>query len=156
MPKTDHTKQKLLTGCIFIVYIIAVLCLTFVVRETMDLRTTENRGVILQPFRQVEAMLHQPNHFFWLMQIVLNVALFIPFGFLLPFITKLFRNPILTTAFGAVCSGAIETMQYITGRGLTEIDDVITNTTGALFGVVLYWLWVFIRAKLSPQDPDRS
>ena len=35
-------------------------------------------------------------------------------------------------------SGTIEIMQYITGRGLTEVDDVITNTIGAAVGVVIY------------------
>ena len=77
-------------------------------------------------------------HFFWFKQIFLNVLLFVPLGFLLPMIHTRFRNPILTVATGCVFSCFIEITQYITGRGLTEVDDVITNTIGAAVGVAMY------------------
>ena len=44
-------------------------------------------------------------------------------------------------------SGFIETMQYITGRGLTEVDDIITNTTGAAVGAFIYWAAVVVKEK---------
>ena len=122
----------------FGVYIFAVLTLTFVLRETMILRMHDNRGVVLEPLREVEAMLHQPNHLFWFMQIFLNILLFVPFGFLLPIVSERLRNPILTVFAGFLFSAGIETMQYITGRGLTEVDDVINNTAGAVFGYIAF------------------
>ena len=95
--------------------------------------------MVLQPFREFEAMVNG-MHFFWFKQIFLNVLLFVPFGFLLPMISKHFRNPILTVVTGCIFSCFIEITQYITGRGLTEVDDVITNTIGAAVGVMLYKL----------------
>lgn len=133
-----YDNRKELTHLAFLVYILAVLFLTFIVRENMVLRTPENRGVILQPLRELEAMIKQPDHFFWFMQIFLNILLFIPFGALLPCISQRVRNPFITVVAGFIFSGAIETMQYITGRGLTEIDDVITNTVGAAVGYIVY------------------
>lgn len=133
-----NATTKKITHFVFIIYIIGVLSLTFIVRETMILRTPDNRGVILEPFREIDAMLHQPIHFFWFMQISLNILLFIPFGFLLPIISKRFRSLWLTTVIGFIFSAGIETMQYITGRGLTEVDDVINNTAGAMVGYMLY------------------
>ena len=130
--------RKNITRVVFIIYIIGVLSLTFIVRETMILRTPDNRGVVLELFREIDAMLHQPNHFFWFMQIFLNILLFVPFGFLLPMISKRFQNLLLITVTGFVFSAGIETMQYITGRGLTEVDDVINNTVGAVVGYILY------------------
>lgn len=138
---------KKLTRLVFIVYIIGVLSFTFIVRETMILRTPDNRGVVLEPFREVDAMLHQPNHFFWFMQISLNILLFIPFGFLLSIISKRFRSLWITTVIGFIFSAGIETMQYITGRGLTEVDDVINNTLGALIGYVIYALMIYLHKK---------
>ena len=137
------------TIAVFIIYLIAVLSLTFIVRETMILRTPDNRGLILKPFREIDAMLHQPNHLFWFMQIFLNILLFVPFGFLLPMISKRFKNLLLTTVTGFVFSAGIETMQYITGRGLTEVDDVINNTSGALVGYILYVtvMWIYKRTQ---------
>lgn len=140
-----------ITKAVFIIYIIGVLSLTFIVRETMILRTPDNRGVILEPFREIDAMLHQPNHFFWFMQIFLNILLFVPLGFLLPIISEQFRSLWLTTVTGFIFSAGIETMQYITGRGLTEVDDVINNTAGALVGYILYvtvmWMYTRIQAN---------
>ena len=140
---------KKLTRLVFIIYIIGLLSLTFIVRETMILRTPDNRGVVLEPLREIDAMLHQPNHFFWFMQIFLNILLFVPFGFLLPIISERFRSFWLTTVTGFVFSAGIETMQYITGRGLTEVDDVINNTAGALIGYILYVgaMWLYKRTQ---------
>ncbi len=134
-----YDNRKALTNILFLLYILTVLSLTFIVRETMALRTPEHRGVVLQPFREFDAMMNQ-NHLFWFKQIFLNVLLFIPFGFLLPMIHKLFRNPIITLTAGCIFSGCIEITQYITGRGLTEVDDVITNTIDAAVGVAIYKL----------------
>lgn len=134
-----YDNRKKLTQLLFILYILSVLSVTFIVRETMVLRTPENRGVVLQPFREFEAMMNG-MHFFWFKQIFLNVLLFVPFGFLLPMISKHFKNPILTVVTGCIFSGTIELLQYITGRGFTEVDDVITNTIGAAVGVAIYKL----------------
>ena len=53
-------------------------------------------------------------------------------------VSRYFKNPIVTVIAGCLFSGTIEIMQYITGRGLTEVDDVITNTIGAVVGVLMY------------------
>ena len=135
--KILYLNRKTLINTLFFLYIIAVISVTFIVRETMVLRTPENRGVILQPFREFETMMNGA-HFFWFKQIFLNILLFVPFGILLPMVSMRFKNPIITVTTGCILSGLIEIMQYITGRGLTEVDDVITNTIGAAVGVVIY------------------
>ncbi len=40
-------------------------------------------------------------------------------------------------------------MQYITGRGLTEVNDVINNTAGALVGYILYVgvMWIYKKTQ---------
>ncbi len=141
--------RKNITRVVFIIYLLGVLSLTFIVREMMILRTPDNRGVVLEPFREIDAMLHQPNHFFWFMQIFLNILLFVPFGFLLPMISERFRSLWLTAVTDFMFSTGIETMQYITGRGLTEVDDVINNTSGALIGYILYVtvMWIYKRTQ---------
>lgn len=132
-----ETKQRI-ARIVFGAYLVGVLTITFIVRETMVLRMPDNRGVVLEPLREVEAMLRQPNHLFWFMQIFLNILLFVPFGFLLPIVSERLRNPILTVFAGFLFSSGIEAMQYITGRGLTEVDDVINNTAGAMFGYIAF------------------
>jgi glycopeptide antibiotics resistance protein len=80
---------------------------------------------------------------------LLNILLFIPFGFGLPFITSLRMNEIVV--IGALFSVAIELLQLITGlvAGMTfriaDINDVIFNTAGVVIGcwafaIVANWM----------------
>ena len=70
---------------------------------------------------------------------ILNVALFVPVGFLLG---CGFRN--LTwkraLAVGAILSVFIELLQLISRRGLCEVDDVMHNVVGCMIGYGLYKL----------------
>lgn len=70
---------------------------------------------------------------------LLNVAMFIPLGFFLPLLWKKYRKIRNTFLFGLFGTIAIETAQLLTYRA-TDINDVITNTVGALMGYLLFWL----------------
>ncbi len=125
-------KRRLL----FIIYIILVFTFTFIVRETLIWRYSGKHEVTLVPFRQLLGLFKEPNHMMWFLQIILNIILFIPFGFMFPIIhQKLSKS---TIAYGALFSLAIEIMQYISGRGLADIDDLINNTLGAVIGYFIY------------------
>lgn len=64
---------------------------------------------------------------------VLNIILFIPMGFLLPVIWKEYRSIKKTILMGLAVSIMIELLQIFTFR-LTDIDDLITNTSGTFLG----------------------
>lgn len=66
----------------------------------------------------------------------LNVLLFVPLGILLPLLWKRFKNPLRTVFFGLLVSAAIEFLQLFTLRA-TDINDLMTNTSGALMGWII-------------------
>lgn len=68
---------------------------------------------------------------------LLNIVLFMPFGFLLPTIWPHFRKMKNTVCAGFFFSLAIELNQLLNNR-ITDIDDLFTNTFGAIVGYVLY------------------
>ncbi|PHB52227.1 VanZ family protein [Bacillus toyonensis] len=68
---------------------------------------------------------------------LLNIVLFMPLGFLLPTIWPQFRKMKNTIYAGFFFSLAIELSQLLNSR-ITDIDDVFTNTLGAIIGYVLY------------------
>lgn len=73
-------------------------------------------------------------------QIVLNVIMMMPFGFLMPILKKqtFFSCTVRTIVF-SVC---IELLQpLIHGFRSADITDVITNTTGGILGYLLYRLF---------------
>lgn len=66
--------------------------------------------------------------------IILNIIMFLPFGFLLPFISNRFRVYWKTYLAGFAFSLAIEVGQYVLKRGIFEIDDLFDNLLGAIIG----------------------
>lgn len=64
-----------------------------------------------------------------------NVWLFVPLGAALCGLGKQFRWPAVTSFILAIgFSIIIEAVQWFTGIGLSELDDVVSNGLGALFG----------------------
>lgn len=80
-----------------------------------------------------------------LLQILMNIVMYIPLGFLLPCCFSFFekyRYVILITFCGSL---VIELIQLVFRMGLFEVDDVINNTLGAVIGLLIYM--IFKRGK---------
>ena len=73
-------------------------------------------------------------------QFFLNMILFIPVGYLLPYVFRWFRARVHTRPwlFCLLLSLLVENFQLITRRGMYDLDDIISNTLGGLAGQVLY------------------
>ena len=67
---------------------------------------------------------------------LLNIALFVPLGFLLPVLWKKFRKFSNTLSFCFGASLFIEMAQIFTYRA-TDINDLIANTLGGVLGYLL-------------------
>lgn len=67
-----------------------------------------------------------------------NIGMFVPVGF---FVALLWRGATWYRCLwiGFLSSCVIETIQLFIGR-VSDIDDVILNTIGALLGYLLYWM----------------
>lgn len=72
-----------------------------------------------------------------IMTYILNIIMFMPLGFLLPFIWEDFRNLVKVLYTGFLFSLAIEISQLFNNRA-TDIDDLIMNTLGAILGYFVY------------------
>ena len=69
--------------------------------------------------------------------LLLNIALFIPFGWFLEAI--FFQKRKRSVLFQPILfSLIIEFIQYYTGRGTADIDDVISNGLGGAIGVIMF------------------
>ena len=72
-------------------------------------------------------------------EILLNMGMFIPFGFLLTAcLASWKRRCAKVLAAGIIFSCAIEILQFVLWRGLFELDDIVNNAAGAVLG---YWLY---------------
>lgn len=71
-------------------------------------------------------------------QLLLNIGMFVPFGFFLPFAVKRMRKWNRTFLTSMMFSFAIEFVQYFIGRS-ADVDDLIMNTLGGVVGYVLFY-----------------
>jgi len=97
----------------------------------------------LKPFNKIgemKDMLGRGITDYVITEVLGNVALFVPLGFLLPLLWKKQEKlwAMLVTCVGI--SVFIELVQLLIPQRATDIDDVIMNTLGALLGFALYLL----------------
>lgn len=73
--------------------------------------------------------------------VVENVLLFLPFGFFGAWNFKRLRNFFACAGTGLLTSLGIETLQYLTRRGIFQIDDILTNGCGMALGWLVFVVW---------------
>ncbi len=117
-------------GLLFWIYISILLVITFFSREAgtdtrIDLQIGSSFGI------------NTRNDAY----IIENILLFIPYGFLFPLAWKKCKGILPNLFIGFITSLLIETLQLASGRGIFQIDDMITNTLGALIGYLLFWMF---------------
>ena len=78
---------------------------------------------------------------------LLNIAMFLPLGVLLPLAVKRFQRWYWMLAAGAGTSLAIEALQHLLNRGQADVDDLICNTLGAMLGYCLVMLFLSLKGK---------
>ena len=72
---------------------------------------------------------------------IFNILLFIPFGILTCLTLnnkRKLQSIIITAVVGFFMSLTVECIQLITGRGMFELTDLVTNTAGSFIGALLY------------------
>lgn len=80
--------------------------------------------------------------------VIENIIMFIPFGLLFPTAFPQLRRAPACVLLGFCFSTLIELMQLFTQRGHCQVDDVITNTFGALLGWTLFCFVRFCAKRL--------
>lgn len=147
--KVKEEKEQVLIRLLFLVYAAFMLWLLFGQRFkggqldiTLD-GSGENRNFV--PFETVrlywrllqsgasDALLRHA-----VINLVGNVVMFVPSGWFLPCIWRKFRGFFRTVLFTAGVICLVETLQYVTGLGSCDVDDLILNTAGVMLG---YGVW---------------
>ena len=77
-----------------------------------------------------------------------NVLIFIPLGYMLPRLGRAFRNIFICLGTGLLVVLAIELFQLLTAFGSFDVDDILLNELGILIGYLCYRIWsCFTRKK---------
>lgn len=149
--------EHIVIVCIFVYYLTGVLSFTGI-PSIKDI--VQNSFGIITPkgwnFPPEEINLIP---FYWLTEGVRpyleNILLFIPLGFMLPCIWKKYEVLWQTARSGITFSFIIE-MSQLFNRRITDIDDLLMNTLGALIGWVIFRLLKEHLAKLQDKVSVQS
>src|SRR5699024_1806752 len=111
---------------ITLLFIIYVLCLFYVVTFQDVSWSTSNFTPFSEMFR------YEIGSRLFIKNVLGNVILFLPYGFFAAYYLKL-KKPWSILGLSILVSLTIETTQLLIGR-VFDIDDIILNTIGGLFG----------------------
>ncbi len=146
-----YTKNQKRILVLFLLYLAMLIYLVFFA-ETFRRGESLGDGYAynLVPFREIRR--------FWTHMDVLgakavvvnllgNVAAFMPFAFMLPMISPKFCGPFKTVFLTFLLSLCIECVQLVTRVGSFDVDDLLLNTMGGLLGYLLYRIVQKLRVR---------
>lgn len=124
---------------LFILYITTMVFLLFFFDREPRIEYRYN----LEPFVEIKrywSCLHPDGPYFKyaLFNLFGNVALFIPYGFIIPIIFYKRNSFIWVFMSCLVFIGSIETIQLVTKLGAFDVDDIILNFIGGMIGYIIY------------------
>ena len=76
-----------------------------------------------------------------------NVLIFVPFGFLLPLMSRKLKGFFNVLLFSLELSLIVETVQLLTKVGSFDVDDLLLNTIGGMLGYGIYAVLQYIRDR---------
>jgi glycopeptide antibiotics resistance protein len=77
-----------------------------------------------------------------------NIAAFMPFGFMLPLLSVKYRSFIYVALLGILFSLAVEGLQMLMKVGIFDVDDILLNGLGVILGYICYGIFHRIYIKL--------
>ena len=148
-----NARQELLIGIVAVLFLMSVLGTK---KQNQILLALYGAGIIYVTLlsrspgaRQASLTLFWsyrllPGSLYFQRQVMSNILLFVPVGM---FLFRL-RPRGSTFCFPFLVSLMVEVLQFLTARGLFEIDDLISNTLGGLIGCAAVLLWESARQKI--------
>ena len=141
-------KRQFLLYAISLCYIVIVIGATFLSRTPSE---TYNDKMNLNLFSSYIEAYHDIGvvllNNVLLRNLILNVILFIPLGFLLPMYSSKLKKMYIVVPIGLLTTLTIEFTQHFHDYGTFEIDDAFNNTLGTLIGYCIFMIIYKLRNK---------
>lgn len=127
--------------CFSLNLIMTLLGLSMILYMTYVRHVSSVHQFVLYPLRPLYGM--KVSSDYWKVS-VMNIVLYVPFACGLTFLIK--RHPVRSTILVCLCLSVIaELLQYFGTSGVSEVDDVLFNTFGAVLGTLPVVVLVKIR-----------
>ncbi len=146
MLKMKKVHQRI-SWALFIAYLILLVYIMFF-SDALGRVTHGSYSYNLVPLREIRRFYENRNQLgfeAYFLNTYGNVICFLPFGFILPIITKAGENCSATVLLSLMLSLSIEVTQLVFKVGSFDVDDVILNVLGGLLGYIAVTVLKLIR-----------
>ena len=131
MRKSDK-KMRMFGKILFILYLVVTLYAMFFSESLDRTMVSDEYRYNLVLFKEINRFWRMKHTYGWqitIMNLAGNVAFFMPFGFLLPSMSreKIVNNFVSVTLLTMVFSMLIETAQLVLKVGAFDVDDIFLN-----------------------------
>ncbi len=106
------------------------------------------KSVNLVLFDSIKLMWESGSYWLILKNIIGNILLFIPLGFLIPLVSKKGSSGFIIALIGFGTSAVIESLQYFVAHRIFDIDDILLNALGAVVGYFAFRIVLSIYRKV--------
>lgn len=149
---------KIVLGAALAVYVLALIYILFlrgrgnVYMQALTFDEYAKYAVNLVPFETIMVFWralkeNRINTDIALLNIFGNIALFVPFGFLIPVFEKKLRSLWKCAAVSLAVILVVETLQLLFKVGSFDVDDIILNMAGVVIGYAVYKIGFSIYKK---------
>lgn len=139
MKKENKRKIQIISWVIFIIYLVMMVYFLFFSEQMGRVPGNQYRYNLI-PFAEIKRYLSYRNKiggFHVMLNLLGNVVCFIPFGFVIPILTRK-QTALRMFLLGMSASVLVELLQLVSMLGTFDVDDIILNTLGVLIGYVLF------------------
>ncbi len=146
----------ILSWIIFVIYLIALVYFLFF-SEQMGRVPGDSYRYSLVPLKEISRYLvyrREIGTFHVMLNLLGNILCFVPFGFVLPVISRQQRKFWRIAFLSFLSSLLVELIQLVSKVGSCDVDDIILNTLGGMIGYLLFW--IFHRLIFRREKPDKQ
>lgn len=151
MNEKQKKKEKMVFRILFAIYVLLVIYFLFFAEmtgRTLSDRTYHYNLVLFKEIKRFIVYRNQLGAFAVTANLLGNVLIFLPFGMLVPFLTKRFKKFWGVALLTFELSVLVELVQLVTKVGSCDVDDILLNTIGGMLGFVCYAIAVRCRRKV--------
>lgn len=142
---------------LYLVVMIKLIIFKYPVEQLRAIASTWRKDVILEgldtanftPFKTIRMYIVYAYKLNSFENLVGNVLIFVPFGFLLPYVFPYAKkiSVLLLNAFLLVLG--IEIFQLFSAFGAFDVDDILLNCLGAVWGYLFYVIYEAWKRKMN-------
>ncbi len=151
MDEKQKKYEKIVFRILFAIYILLVIYFLFFAEMTGRTLADRSYHYNLVLFKEIKRFIvyrNQLGAFSVTANLLGNVLIFLPFGMLVPFLTKRFKKFWSVVLLTLELSVLVELVQLVTKVGSCDVDDILLNTIGGMIGFACYAIAVRCRRKV--------